>query len=70
MQVEIEHEEPATEEPNKLSTKFYSFSTTKSQELLKKYYNTVVQAQTHFINHYPLNTQYTFEVIQPPEMYS
>lgn len=69
MQIEIEHEEPACEDLNKTTVKFISSNYSKYQSLLN-YYNSVVQEQTNYINHYPINLQFTFEAIQPPEFAS
>ncbi len=66
MQLEIEHEEPVSEDINKPSFKYITSNISKQQSLLN-YYNSVVQSQTNYINHYPLNLQFTFEAIQPPD---
>jgi hypothetical protein len=71
MQLEIEHEDHSSDDLNKSFSKEAKLTKSLSlNDLNNKHYEAVLQAYVLFTNHYPLDVQYTFEVIQPPEKHS
>lgn len=68
MQLEIEHEDHTSEDQAKFISKDPKINkSTNLYHLNNKHIEAVLQAYVLFTNHYPLDVQYTFEAIQPPE---
>ncbi len=68
MQLEIEHEDHTTDDLSKFFSKEAKLTKSLSlNSLNNKHFEAVLQAHVLFTNHYPLDVQYTFEAIQPPD---
>lgn len=68
MQLEIEHEDHAAEDCKETIEKESKYTKSSTLEFLNnKQLEAALQAFVLFANHYPLDVQYTFELMQPPE---